>query len=71
MNIHSMKGKVKMGGEELSHPDSLSKYLEKGKNMWINDSYWLVMPYKLKDSGVTLKYVGEEENEEVKTDVLD
>ena len=28
--------------------------------MWINDSYWLVMPFKLKDSGVTLKYIGED-----------
>ncbi|MEL6123779.1 MAG: hypothetical protein AAFR14_08655, partial [Bacteroidota bacterium] len=26
--------------------------------MWINDSYWLVMPFKLKDSGVTLTYAG-------------
>lgn len=63
MNIHSMKGKVKMKGEELTHPDSLSKYLQKGKDIWINDSYWLVMPFKLKDSGVTLKYLGEEKGE--------
>jgi hypothetical protein len=28
--------------------------------MWINDSYWLVMPFKLKDSGVTLKYMGQD-----------
>lgn len=63
MNIHSMKGKVKMKGEELTHPDSLTKYLQKGKDIWINDSYWLVMPFKLKDSGVTLKYLGEEKGE--------
>ncbi|MCA9295224.1 MAG: hypothetical protein KC983_01880 [Phycisphaerales bacterium] len=25
--------------------------------MWINDSYWLLMPYKLKDPGVTLRWV--------------
>ena len=30
-----------------------------GKGQWINDTYWLVMPFKLKDSGVTLKYVGD------------
>ena len=60
MNIHSMKGKVKMNGSELTHPDSLTKYLQKGKDIWINDSYWLVMPFKLKDSGVTLKHSGEE-----------
>ena len=54
-----MKGKVKKGGEVYSHPDSLSKFVERGKSIWINDAYWLVMPYKLKDSGVSLKYVKE------------
>jgi hypothetical protein len=34
--------------------------LKRGKSIWINDSYWLVMPFKLKDSGVTLKYLGED-----------
>ena len=64
MNIHSMEGKVFKDGEMLTHPDSLSKYLEKGKSAWINDSYWLVMPYKLKDSGVTLKYLGDDKTVE-------
>ncbi len=59
MNIHTMKGKLKKDGEVLTHQDSLSKYLQMGKEAWINDAYWLVMPYKLKDSGVTLKYKGE------------
>jgi hypothetical protein len=31
--------------------------LRKGKNWWINDAYWLVMPWKLQDPGVTLSYV--------------
>ncbi len=60
MNIHTNKGKVLQRGTEISHPDSLSSYLQKGKSMWINDSYWLVMPFKLKDSGVTLDYVKED-----------
>jgi hypothetical protein len=34
--------------------------LQKAKSIWINDSYWLVMPFKLKDTGVTLKYLGED-----------
>jgi len=71
MNIHTMKGKVKMKGEVLSNPDSLTKYLQMGKNLWINDSYWLVMPFKLKDSGVTLTYVGEEEVNGKTNDVLE
>lgn len=60
VNINDMTGKVKKNGEDIQHPDSLQKYLTQGKNTWINDSYWLVMPYKLKDSGVTLNYLGED-----------
>jgi len=71
MNIHDNNGRVKKGGEEMTNPDSLRKYLERGKGIWINDSYWLVMPYKLKDSGVTLKYLGEENTEDGRSaDVL-
>ena len=59
MNIHSRKGRVWKGGTEFAEADFTSKYLKRGYRAWINDSYWLVMPYKLKDSGVTLKYSGE------------
>ena len=59
MNIHARKGRVWHNGQEVTEPDSLQKYLDRGYRAWINDSYWLVMPYKLKDSGVTLKYKGE------------
>ena len=34
--------------------------LESAYAMWINDTYWLIMPYKLQDPGVTLTYAGEE-----------
>lgn len=60
VNINSGKGKVFKNGAEVTQPDSLAKYLQEGKEAWINDSYWLVMPFKLKDSGVTLKYLGSE-----------
>ena len=54
----SLKGKVMIAGNDLSgNADTLAKYVAQGKSIWINDSYWLVMPFKLKDSGVTLKYV--------------
>ncbi|UXX79620.1 hypothetical protein N7E81_00655 [Reichenbachiella carrageenanivorans] len=58
VNINSMNGKAQIEGEEISAPDSLAGYLKKAKSIWINDSYWLVMPYKLKDSGVALYYIG-------------
>ena len=58
MNIDRMDGSANFFGISFTKQDSLDKYLERGKRMWINDSYWLVMPFKLKDSGVTLKYLG-------------
>lgn len=58
VNLHDGTGKVQLNGIEQSHPDTLKKYLDFGKRAWINDSYWLVMPFKLKDSGVTLKHLG-------------
>ncbi len=70
MNIHSLEGQVYKDGEYLANPDSLSKYLQLGKEMWINDSYWLVMPFKLKDSGVTLKYFGDGSVDSIEYDVL-
>ncbi|MFT4739042.1 MAG: hypothetical protein ACI8QD_000538 [Cyclobacteriaceae bacterium] len=56
----SLTGRVWKDGQEFSDTDSLSFYLERGRRMWINDSYWLVMPFKLKDSGVTLSFLGED-----------
>lgn len=58
VNVNDGSGKVHKHGVEITHPDSLAKELDRGKRIWINDSYWLVMPFKLKDSGVTLKYIG-------------
>ncbi|KAA3658352.1 MAG: hypothetical protein DWQ10_11345 [Calditrichaeota bacterium] len=63
MNINSKQGRIWRNGIEITEPDSLINYLDRGYSLWINDSYWLVMPYKLKDSGVTLKYLGEKNME--------
>ncbi len=62
MNLRTRHGRVWKEGRQVSGAE-LAGMLEGGEAAWINDSYWLVMPYKLKDSGVTLKYVGEGETE--------
>lgn len=59
VNVITGNGRVQNNGEEITHPDSLKNYLTTAKSMWINDSYWLVMPFKLKDPGVHLKHLGE------------
>lgn len=51
-------GRAWMNGREIVG-DSLQALLTRAEAMWINDSYWLLMPYKLRDPGVTLKWDGE------------
>ncbi len=60
LDMKTMEGTLVQDGEEMTNPDSLKKYLDQAYGQWINDSYWLVMPFKLKDSGVTLTYAGED-----------
>lgn len=51
------KGNVVKNDEPIA-ADSVAYYVEQGRKMWNNDAYWLIMPFKLKDNGVTLNYVG-------------
>ena len=62
LNMNDMTGSVKMNGVVQTNADTIKKYLARGKSIWINDSYWLVMPFKMKDSGVTLKDKGKQKN---------
>lgn len=63
MNINSKEGQAFKGRAALEG-EELATALDNAYKAWINDSYWLLMPYKLKDSGVTLRYVGEEAMED-------
>ncbi len=58
MNLNTKKGRAWKNGEEVSDPAALEEALYSAESRWINDSYWVFMPYKLKDPGVTLKYLG-------------
>lgn len=58
MNLNTNEGRAWIAGREVTRPDSLREILKKTHSAWINDSYWMFMPYKLKDSGVTLRYLG-------------
>jgi len=63
MNVHTKQGRVWAAGEP-AEGEKLQEYLDLGHQVWINDSYWMFMPYKLLDPGVTLRYAGERELED-------
>lgn len=56
--LMTTNGKAWMDGKPIEG-DSLAKLNKLAQSMWINDSYWFLMPYKLRDPGVTLKYDGD------------
>lgn len=58
MNLNSGAGRAWRNGTEMTTGNQLEKALEQARSAWINDSYWLVMPYKLRDPGVTLRSMG-------------
>lgn len=60
MNLATGAGRVFEGGEEVVRDlDKKRDALDRGYKIWVNDSYWLLAPYKLKDSGVRLTWKGE------------
>lgn len=59
MNINTREGRAWSDGEEVTG-EQLAEMLEGGWRAWVNDSYWMFMPYKLLDPGVNLIYMGEE-----------
>jgi hypothetical protein len=56
-------GRVWVDGEELGGEEAANR-LQSAYSAHINDAYWLIMPYKWTDPGVTATYLGEEYDEE-------
>lgn len=59
MNLNTKQGSAWLDGKKVEG-EELKKELERGYGMWVNDTYWLLMPYKMRDPGVVLAYAGEE-----------
>jgi hypothetical protein len=64
-NVNTRQGIAQKKGEIVTDSVERATLIEKAYKIWVNDSYWLVMPFKLKDSGVTLTYKGEQNNADV------
>lgn len=58
MNADTRQGRVFDKGVELTDAAARDKALQDAYGMWINDSYWMFMPWKLLDPGVELRYLG-------------
>ena len=57
-NLNDSTGMAWVNGTRIEG-DSLKKLMRRAHGAWINDSYWFLMPYKLRDPGVTLKVDGQ------------
>jgi hypothetical protein len=58
-NVNTKEGTAYLDGKKLEG-DKAKEMLENGYGAWVNDTYWLLMPYKIQDPGVNLSYAGEE-----------
>lgn len=59
-NLNTRQGEAWLDGQKLEG-DAAKEWLERAYGAWINDTYWLLMPYKLRDPGVNLAYAGSEQ----------
>ena len=66
MNITSQEGTVLLEGEPADE-ESHASFLELAHGVFINDMYWLLMPFKLHDPGVHLTDEGARTDEDGNT----
>jgi hypothetical protein len=71
-HVEGGEGRAWREGEEVTEASELEPMLEAARMEWIRDSWWLLLPYKLRDAGVSLRYQGEGQTEEGRAaDVLE
>lgn len=66
-NVNTREGSVYLNGSPLDSAQS-AEMLQNAYRRFINDTYWLLMPVKLFDAGVTRSYL--EDSSDSDTDVL-
>ncbi len=68
-DLDTRRGRAWLDGAEVTG-EKAAELLETAYGAWVNDTYWLLMPYKLLDPGVHLTYEGTESLDGVPYDVL-
>lgn len=60
-NLMTKKGKTFTDGIVDTDSTNIANIIENGYERWVNDTYWIIMPFKLHDNGVHVKHVRTEE----------
>ncbi|HEX6203482.1 MAG TPA: hypothetical protein VF100_10785, partial [Thermoanaerobaculia bacterium] len=68
-DLDTREGRAWVDGEEVAG-DRAAELLENAYGAWVNDTYWLLMPTKLRDPGVTLAHEGRREVDGSEYEVL-
>lgn len=58
IDLDTKRGRVAEDGREVTDPVARDQALERAYGVWVNDSYWMFMPFKLLDPGVRLSWDG-------------
>jgi hypothetical protein len=60
IDTNTGEGRVQKNGQEITDPAALKNMLANARFIWANDIYALALPFRLKDAGATLRYMGED-----------
>ena len=60
LNMSTGQGRFWYADNEVLDPEVKKDKMRKAKSIWINDMYWLFMPFKLNDPGVEILYLRED-----------
>lgn len=60
LNVNTRLGQAWLDGKKVADAVQNKKMVDDGYEAYINDSYWLLAPFKIFDPGVTLTSTGEE-----------
>jgi len=71
-NLADKKGKAFVDGILDADSVDTANIIQNGYERWVNDTYWIIMPFKLHDNGVRLTHARTQESPNGQTyDVLD
>jgi len=70
-NLSDRKGMAFSEGIGISDSAQAAALIELGYERWVNDTYWVMMPFKLRDPGIRIRYSRPERTPQATYDVLE